>query len=194
MRSCNETFQELDQFLEHTKVHESRAEMNYRCHLCNKQFSSLDDLGTHQLTHSAATSNLNSTAESRRKKSLWWASAVLHLPQSCYSIILRMTEWFACRKWKCTKCGNQYSSPEALEHHMSVTTHSNPCPLCNRVFPCERYLRRHLASHDIESKSHDVESRPHDVESNSHEIESESHDIETKSHDVESESHDIEKE
>lgn len=47
-------FNDLDPFLEHTKSHEN--EMTYRCHECNKNFPSLFDLGTHQLTHAVCQS------------------------------------------------------------------------------------------------------------------------------------------
>lgn len=49
--------------------------------------------------------------------------------------------------YKCVKCVNKYSTPEALEHHVQTATHSFPCPHCQKVFPCERYLRRHLPTH-----------------------------------------------
>ncbi|XP_029469849.1 zinc finger protein 341 isoform X3 [Rhinatrema bivittatum] len=49
--------------------------------------------------------------------------------------------------YKCLKCVNKYSTPEALEHHLQTVTHSFSCPQCQKVFPCERYLRRHLPTH-----------------------------------------------
>ncbi|XP_061487633.1 zinc finger protein 341 isoform X3 [Rhineura floridana] len=49
--------------------------------------------------------------------------------------------------YKCVKCVNKYSTLEALEHHLQTATHNFPCPHCQKVFPCERYLRRHLPTH-----------------------------------------------
>lgn len=49
--------------------------------------------------------------------------------------------------YKCVKCVNRYSTPGALEHHLQTATHNFPCPHCQKVFPCERYLRRHLPTH-----------------------------------------------
>lgn len=49
--------------------------------------------------------------------------------------------------YKCVKCVNKYSTPEALDHHLQTATHNFPCPHCQKVFPCERYLRRHLPTH-----------------------------------------------
>ncbi|XP_013369665.1 PREDICTED: zinc finger protein 341 [Chinchilla lanigera] len=49
--------------------------------------------------------------------------------------------------YKCVKCVKKYSTQEALEHHLQTATHNFPCPHCQKVFPCERYLRRHLPTH-----------------------------------------------
>jgi len=50
VKSCGESFQELDVFLEHIRLHENQ--MSYRCHQCNKTFESLASLGIHQYSHS----------------------------------------------------------------------------------------------------------------------------------------------
>ncbi|KAG1659876.1 Zinc finger protein 341 [Nymphon striatum] len=51
------------------------------------------------------------------------------------------------RYYRCVKCMNKYATASALEHHMATTSHRYPCPHCNKVFTCERYLRRHLLVH-----------------------------------------------
>ncbi|XP_060628323.2 zinc finger protein 341 isoform X1 [Anolis sagrei] len=112
VKSCAQTFQKLDSFLEHTKNHQE--ELSYRCHLCIKDFSSLYELGVHQYSHSLLPQ---------------------HSPKKDLAI------------YKCVKCVNKYSTPEALEHHLQTATHNFPCPHCQKVFPCERYLRRHLPTH-----------------------------------------------
>lgn len=50
LKSCSQTFQKLDQFLEHIRTHQEQ--LTYRCHLCRKVFPSLFDLGVHQYSHS----------------------------------------------------------------------------------------------------------------------------------------------
>uniref|UniRef100_T1IRZ2 C2H2-type domain-containing protein n=1 Tax=Strigamia maritima TaxID=126957 RepID=T1IRZ2_STRMM len=112
LKTCSQTFLDLDSFLEHTKTHEH--EMTYRCHLCIKNFNSLYELGVHQYTHS-----LYPNQGSRPGP----------------------------RYYRCTQCMNKYASPEALNHHMATTNHNYPCPHCEKVFACERYLRRHLPTH-----------------------------------------------
>ncbi|ELU14100.1 hypothetical protein CAPTEDRAFT_154598 [Capitella teleta] len=112
LRECSLTFKELDSFLEHTKTHEH--EMSYRCHMCNKVFPSLYDLGVHQYSHSLYP-NQGPKASPRH--------------------------------FRCMKCGVKYASPEALVHHLETETHHYECPHCQKVFTCERYLRRHLPIH-----------------------------------------------
>ncbi|GFO28695.1 Zinc finger protein [Plakobranchus ocellatus] len=116
MKSCGQSFPQLEAFLEHIKSHE--AELNYRCHQCNKYFQSLNDLGVHQYTH-------------------------VYLNQGVKS---------GPRHFQCTKCNNKYTTPEALEHHMSTTSHDYKCPHCQKQFTCERFLRRHLPLHGTEGQ------------------------------------------
>ncbi|KAM9296050.1 zinc finger protein 341 [Gastrophryne carolinensis] len=112
LKGCTHTCQKLDQFLEHIKTHQE--EMTYRCHICNKDFSSLYEMGVHQYSHSLLP---------------------LIAPKKEMAV------------YKCLKCMNKYSTQEALEQHLQSATHSYPCPHCQKVFPCERYLRRHLPTH-----------------------------------------------
>ncbi|XP_046725373.1 zinc finger protein 341 [Silurus meridionalis] len=49
--------------------------------------------------------------------------------------------------YRCNKCQSKYSTQEALEQHILTTSHNFPCPHCHKVFPCERYFRRHLLTH-----------------------------------------------
>lgn len=49
LKSCCQTFQKLDQFLEHIRTHQEQ--LTYRCHLCSKVFPSLFELGVHQYSH-----------------------------------------------------------------------------------------------------------------------------------------------
>ncbi|KAM5135222.1 zinc finger protein 341 [Mantella aurantiaca] len=112
VKGCVHTCQKLEQFLEHIKTHQE--EMTYRCHICNKDFSSLYEMGVHQYSHSLLP---------------------LIAPKKEMAV------------YKCLKCMNKYSTQEALEQHLQSATHSYPCPHCQKVFPCERYLRRHLPTH-----------------------------------------------
>ncbi|XP_048873979.1 zinc finger protein 341 isoform X3 [Brienomyrus brachyistius] len=54
--------------------------------------------------------------------------------------------------YRCMKCQSKYSTQEALEQHLQTASHNFPCPHCQKVFPCERYFRRHLPTHGIGGK------------------------------------------
>uniref|UniRef100_A0A1B6D4J0 C2H2-type domain-containing protein n=1 Tax=Clastoptera arizonana TaxID=38151 RepID=A0A1B6D4J0_9HEMI len=108
-KKCNETFEDLDLFLEHTTVVHA-DEAAFHCHLCNKEFASLDDLGTHQYEHGVR-------------------------PRPSHKSVT------------CKKCKSRFSSIETLEKHLATDSHNYSCPKCQKVFPCERFLRRHLPIH-----------------------------------------------
>ncbi|XP_068606382.1 zinc finger protein 341 [Brachionichthys hirsutus] len=114
LKSCSQTFQKLEQFLEHIRAHQEQ--LTYRCHLCNKVFPSLFELGVHQYSHCFCPQ------QSSRKDAT---------------------------VYRCVKCQSRYSTQEALEQHLLTASHSYPCPHCQKVFPCERYFRRHLPTHGI---------------------------------------------
>lgn len=124
--TCGRMFSELDNFLQHIQVHEE--EMTYRCHECCKSFASLNDLADHQ--QDCHQSGDNHATEA--------AAAASHSGTSKRPIQ---------RYYRCQKCLNKYTTPAALEHHLTTSTHHYPCPQCSKVFPCERYLRRHLITH-----------------------------------------------
>uniref|UniRef100_A0ACB8F5X8 Uncharacterized protein n=1 Tax=Sphaerodactylus townsendi TaxID=933632 RepID=A0ACB8F5X8_9SAUR len=107
VKSCAQTFQKLESFLDHIKTHQE--ELSYRCHLCSKDFPTLYELSIHQYSHNLLPQ---------------------HSPKKDMAI------------YKCVKCVNKYSTPEALEHHLQTATHNFPCPHCQK-----RYLRRHLPTH-----------------------------------------------
>ncbi|XP_022524313.2 zinc finger protein 341 isoform X3 [Astyanax mexicanus] len=117
VKTCSQTFQKLDLFLEHIRTHQEH--LTYRCHLCCKVFPSLFELGLHQYSHSFCPQ------QNRRKETNYY---------------------------RCNKCQGKYSTQEALEQHLLTASHNYPCPHCQKIFPCERYFRRHLSTHGAVSK------------------------------------------
>lgn len=111
-KSCPMTFKELDAFLEHTFSHTEKA--SYECHICHKEFSSLDDLGQHQIFHEEGK--------------------------------------IPAKQVSCCKCRAKFMSSESLEKHMLTDSHNYPCPSCDKVFACERFLRRHISTHSTNMK------------------------------------------
>jgi len=70
LKSCSQTFQKLDQFLEHIRTHQEL--LTYRCHLCSKEFPSLFELGVHQYSHSFCPQQ-----STRRETSIYrWARSL----------------------------------------------------------------------------------------------------------------------
>ncbi|XP_014292647.1 zinc finger protein 341 isoform X2 [Halyomorpha halys] len=106
-KSCPLTFKELDAFLQHTFSHNEKA--SYECHICHKEYKSLDDLGQHQIFHEEDKS--------------------------------------PAKQVSCCKCRAKFMSSESLEKHMLTDSHNYPCPNCDKVFACERFLRRHISIH-----------------------------------------------
>ncbi|XP_075560460.1 uncharacterized protein LOC142592732 isoform X2 [Dermacentor variabilis] len=123
---CGETFTELDSFLSHAKSHESN--MMYRCGHCPRTLASLYELNVHQLTHSLCV-----TSDSH-------SISVTIGPSTTTSKANN-------RPHQCPHCLNRYATPEALARHQATCSHNYPCPICRKVFLCERYLRRHLIVH-----------------------------------------------
>ncbi|KAL6483660.1 hypothetical protein MHYP_G00085320 [Metynnis hypsauchen] len=117
VKTCSQTFQKLDLFLEHIRTHQEH--LTYRCHLCCKVFPSLFELGLHQYSHSFCPQ------QNPRKETNYY---------------------------RCNKCQSKYSTQEALEQHLLTASHNYPCPHCQKVFPCERYFRRHLSTHGAGGK------------------------------------------
>lgn len=126
LKSCSQTFQKLDQFLEHIRTHQEQ--LTYRCHLCSKVFPSLFELGVHQYSHCFCPQQ-NTRKETTVFRSAQWLSC-----QKNYLSFLKpnfkFCHLFHCR---CIKCQNRYSTQEALEQHLLTASHSFPCPHCQKV-------------------------------------------------------------
>ena len=126
----------------HMKNH--KREKVYKCiqSTCGRMFSELDSFLEHIQVHeqemtyrchqcSKSFANLNDLANHQYSHSLYPSNNARS----------------GQRYYRCQKCLNKYTTPAALEHHLTTSTHHYPCPQCNKVFPCERYLRRHLITH-----------------------------------------------
>ncbi|XP_064610967.1 zinc finger protein 341-like isoform X2 [Liolophura sinensis] len=139
---CPEKFKTYFQLKSHMVLH--KDEQVYKCVLktCGSMFKSLDMFLEHIKTHEDGMSYrchlCNKTFPSLYE---------LGVHQYSHSLYPSQTRLSAPRYYQCTKCLNKYSSPEALDHHLSTASHHYPCPTCMKVFTCERYLRRHLSTH-----------------------------------------------
>ncbi|KAK7862986.1 hypothetical protein R5R35_014542 [Gryllus longicercus] len=138
-RNCQKTFEDLDSFLKHTKVHTD--EVQYCCHVCFKKFNTLADLGIHQYTHNSwnKTNNKNTRYFLCMKcKSKFTSSKALdhHLSTTNHH-------------FPCAHCGKVFTCERYLRRHLP--THGTPerytCPTCGKGFRTEQYLNTHRLIH-----------------------------------------------
>ena len=127
----------------HMKSH--KREKVYKCiqSSCGKMFSNLDPFLEHIQSHenemtyrchqcSKSFPTLNELGNHQYSHNMYAPQGTGRRGQKYY---------------RCQKCLNKYTTPAALEHHDATSTHHYPCTQCSKVFPCERYLRRHLLTH-----------------------------------------------
>ncbi|RLV82457.1 hypothetical protein DV515_00016624, partial [Chloebia gouldiae] len=129
VKTCAQTFQKLESFLEHIKSHQE--ELSYRCHLCSKDFPSLYELGVHQYSHSLLPQHSPKKDMAVYKYSTIAAHKACRTP-SLEADVFKQRRWKEVFEVKCVKCVNKYSTPEALEHHLQTATHNFPCPHCQK--------------------------------------------------------------
>lgn len=125
LKSCSQTFQKLDQFLEHIRTHQEQ--LTYRCHLCSKVFPSLFELGLHQYSHSLCPQQ-----NARKETTVYRSAPPLILRRGCRERRFVNRSSF-CFSFRCVKCQSRYSTQEALEQHLLTASHSFPCPHCQKV-------------------------------------------------------------
>ncbi|RWS11129.1 Zinc finger protein 341-like protein [Dinothrombium tinctorium] len=126
----------------HMKSH--KREKVYKCiqSSCGRMFADLEPFLEHIQSHESemtyrchqCTKTFNSLYD-------------LGIHQNSHTLYPNQTSKNSQRYYRCQKCLNKYTTPSALEHHLATSTHHYPCTHCNKVFPCERYLRRHLLTH-----------------------------------------------
>lgn len=141
---CKHTSRTYFEWKNHLKSH--KREKVYKCILtsCAKMFTELDRFLEHIQSHendmvyhchqcSKSFSSLYDLGSHQYSHTLY---PTVNLPENSSQ-----------KYYRCQKCLNKYTTFVALEQHLATSSHHYPCPNCNKVFPCERYLRRHLITH-----------------------------------------------
>ncbi|TRY98553.1 hypothetical protein DNTS_005265 [Danionella cerebrum] len=120
----------------------------YRCVLksCSQTFEKLDDFLAHTNTHQE---QLTYRCHQCSKVFQTLFELGLHQYTHTHSLLNQRRD---SGSYRCTKCQSKYSTQEALEQHLLTAAHNFPCPHCQKVFPCERYFRRHLSTHSAGRK------------------------------------------
>ncbi|XP_039256073.2 uncharacterized protein LOC120332821 isoform X1 [Styela clava] len=169
---CEQTFQDLDDYVEHVKVHE--GSMTYRCHHCHHIFDTLHNLGVHQ--YQAHLNDKSKAAKYPRLYSCTLCPGKFSHPELLHKH--SMTEShnhpcsfcpkrFSCdrylrkhiaaahsnkpqKKVKCDICGVKVRSIYYMRSHMMIHTKEKPfkCSMCQSSFNRKDKLKRHMVIHD----------------------------------------------
>uniref|UniRef100_A0A3Q3XC08 C2H2-type domain-containing protein n=1 Tax=Mola mola TaxID=94237 RepID=A0A3Q3XC08_MOLML len=141
---CTSKFKTYFQLKSHLTKH--KGEQVYKCVLksCSQTFQKLDQFLEHIRTHQE---QLTYRCHLCGKVFPSLFELGVHQYSHCFSPQQNTRK--ETTVYRCTKCQSRYSTQEALEQHLLTASHNFPCPHCQKVFPCERYFRRHLPTHGI---------------------------------------------
>ncbi|XP_076353573.1 zinc finger protein 341-like isoform X1 [Tachypleus tridentatus] len=139
---CNFSSKTYYELKSHMTQH--KEEKVYKCILksCNMTFQDLEAFVEHTRMHENELTYRCHLCN-KHFQSLY----DLGVHQYSHSLYPNQGPRVTSRYFRCTLCLNKYATPAALEHHMATSSHKYSCHYCNKVFPCERYLRRHLLTH-----------------------------------------------
>ncbi|XP_061624127.1 zinc finger protein 341 [Phyllopteryx taeniolatus] len=141
---CSSKFKTYFQLKSHMTRH--KGEQVYKCVLksCSQTFQKLDQFLEHIRTHQEQLTYRCHLC-SKVFPSLFELG--VHQYSNCFCPQQNTRKETAF--YRCVKCQCRYSTQEALEQHLLTASHNFPCPHCQKVFPCERYFRRHLPTHGV---------------------------------------------
>uniref|UniRef100_A0A3P8USY5 Zinc finger protein 341 n=1 Tax=Cynoglossus semilaevis TaxID=244447 RepID=A0A3P8USY5_CYNSE len=139
---CACKFKTYFQLKSHLTQH--KGEQVYKCVLksCSQTFQKLDQFLEHIRTHQEQL-----TYRCHLCSKVFPSLFELGVHQYSHSFCPQQNTRKESAVYRCVKCQSRYSTQEALEQHLLTASHNFPCPHCQKVFPCERYFRRHLPTH-----------------------------------------------
>ncbi|CAF93318.1 unnamed protein product [Tetraodon nigroviridis] len=141
---CAGKFKTYFQLKSHLTQH--KGEQVYKCVLksCSQTFHKLDQFLEHIRTHQEQL-----TYRCHLCGKVFPSLFELGIHQYSHSFCPQQSTRKETSIYRCVKCQSRYSTQEALEQHLLTASHNFPCPHCQKVFPCERYFRRHLPTHGV---------------------------------------------
>ncbi|XP_060913607.1 zinc finger protein 341 isoform X1 [Labrus mixtus] len=141
---CASKFKTYFQLKSHLTQH--KGEQVYKCVLksCSQTFHKLDQFLEHIRTHQEQL-----TYRCHLCSKVFPSLFELGVHQYSHCFCPQQNTRKETAIYRCVKCQSRYSTQEALEQHLLTASHNYPCPHCQKVFPCERYFRRHLPTHGI---------------------------------------------
>ncbi|KAF4078474.1 hypothetical protein AMELA_G00199520 [Ameiurus melas] len=139
---CTAKFSSYFQLKSHMTQH--KDEQVYRCvvKVCSQTFQKLELFLEHIRSHQE-----HLTYRCHLCTKVFQSLFELGLHQYSHSFSPQQNTRKDTAYYRCNKCQSKYSTQEALEQHILTASHNFPCPHCHKVFPCERYFRRHLLTH-----------------------------------------------
>uniref|UniRef100_A0A3P8SB71 Zinc finger protein 341 n=1 Tax=Amphiprion percula TaxID=161767 RepID=A0A3P8SB71_AMPPE len=141
---CASKFKTYFQLKSHLTQH--KGEQVYKCVVksCSQTFQKLDQFLEHIRTHQEQL-----TYRCHLCSKVFPSLFELGVHQYSHCFCPQQNTRKETTIYRCVKCQSRYSTQEALEQHLLTASHSFPCPHCQKVFPCERYFRRHLPTHGV---------------------------------------------
>ncbi|XP_071767250.2 zinc finger protein 341 [Centroberyx gerrardi] len=141
---CASKFSTYFQLKSHLTQH--KGEQVYKCVLksCSQTFQKLDQFLEHIRTHQEQL-----TYRCHLCSKVFPSLFELGVHQYSHCFCPQQSTRKETTVYRCVKCQSRYSTQEALEQHLLTASHNFPCPHCQKVFPCERYFRRHLPTHGV---------------------------------------------
>ncbi|KAJ4933844.1 hypothetical protein JOQ06_006653, partial [Pogonophryne albipinna] len=141
---CAKKFQTYFQLKSHMTQH--KGEQVYKCVMksCSQTFQKLDQFLEHIRTHQEQL-----TYRCHLCSKVFPSLFELGVHQYSHCFCPQQSTRKEPTIYRCGKCQSRYSTQDALEQHLLTATHNFPCPHCQKVFPCERYFRRHLSTHGV---------------------------------------------
>ena len=134
--NCSKMFQELEQFLEHTREHKDRQ---FRCHVCSAKFDDMSHLNLHSYSHL--------TDEQTREKQVFTCGKCKNKYTSAEALDHHMET--TPHSYTCELCDKEFTAERFLRKHL-VITHSKgvfECEVCHKKLKNEHYLKSHSMIH-----------------------------------------------
>lgn len=143
---CSRTFFNSTYLRDHIEAR--HFGVRYQCQHCDKVLASVYNLMTHERDKHQTENKL--TCEGCGQQFARLASLVLHL-RSTHPHLVPEHYRQRFQQLHCEPCGMYFSRPSSLRRHMEVRhgdghTQYN-CTVCDKSYPCRRYLVRHQSKH-----------------------------------------------